>query len=113
MKTIEIVKNADGKFVFSETNVKIKAGQTIKWVAVDADVPHQLVPASEGDALTDTGEFDATNPPTQRFDTPGTINYICAIHPSMRGTITVADTEEAPAEEAAKPAKAQTQAVIR
>ena len=104
-KTIEIVKNAGGKFVFSEPNVEIKPGQSITWMAVDAEVPHQLVPAGEDDAFTDTGTFDATDPPTQSFDTPGTINYICSIHPSMKGTITVADTEEAPAEEPAKPAK--------
>ena len=103
--TIEIVKNAGSKFVFSEPNVEIKPGQSITWMAVDAEVPHQLVPAGEGDAFTDTGTFDATNPPTQSFDTPGTINYICSIHPSMKGTITVADTDETPAEEPAKPAK--------
>ena len=91
--------------MFSEPNVEIKPGQSITWMAVDAEVPHQLVPAGEGDAFTDTGTFDATNPPTQSFDTPGTINYICSIHPSMKGTITVADAEEAPAEEPAKPAK--------
>ena len=91
VKAIAIVKNADGKFVFSDTNAKIKEGQTIKWVAVDSDVPHQLVPDSEADALTDTGAFDSTNPPNQKFATAGTINYHCAVHPkSMRGTITVA-----------------------
>ena len=103
--TIEIVKNAAGKFVFSEPNIDINPGQSITWMAVDAEVPHQLVPAGEGEAFTDTGTFDATNPPTQSFDTPGTINYICSIHPSMKGTITVADTEAAPAEEPAEPRK--------
>jgi plastocyanin len=92
-----IAKNADGKFVFSDTNAKIKEGQTIKWVAVDSDVPHQLVPDSEGDALTDTGAFESTNPPSQKFGGAGTIHYHCAVHPkSMRGTITVA-AAEAPA----------------
>jgi|SoiMethySBSTD1v2_1073268.scaffolds.fasta_scaffold1058349_1 plastocyanin len=91
VKAIAIVKNADGKFVFSDTNAKIKEGQTIKWVAVDSDVPHQLVADSEGDALADTGAFDSTNPPSQKFGTAGTIHYHCAVHPkSMRGTITVA-----------------------
>lgn len=103
VKAIAIVKNADGKFVFSDTNAKIKEGQTIKWVAVDSDVPHQLVPDSEGDPLTDTGAFDSTNPPSQKFGAAGTIHYHCAVHPkSMRGTITVA-AAEAPTGAAAEP----------
>ena len=67
VKAIAIVKNADGKFVFSDTNAKIGEDQTIKWVAVDFDVTHQLVPDSEGDALTDTGAFDSTRSPNQKF----------------------------------------------
>ena len=90
--------------MFSEPNVEIKPGQSITWMAVDAEVPHQLVPAGERDAFTDTGNFDATNPPTQSFDTPGTINYICSIHPSMKGT-SRSRMRRAPAEEPAKPAK--------
>ncbi len=105
-KTIEIVKNADGKFVFSDTNAKITAGQSIKWVAKDADVPHQLVPDTEEDALTDTLTFDAASPPTQKFEAPGTIHYHCAIHPkSMKGTITVTEAAAAPAKEEEAPAK--------
>lgn len=58
VKTIEIVKNAGGKFVFSDANAKVEAGQTVKWVAKYADVPHQLVPDTEDDALADIGAFD-------------------------------------------------------
>ncbi len=103
VKSIAIIKNADGKFVFTDTNAKIKQGQFVKWVAVDSGVTHQLVPDSESDALTDTGAFDSTSSPNQKFETAGTIKYHCAIHPkSMRGTITVS-AAAAPAEEAAKP----------
>ena len=113
VKAIAIVKNADGKFVFSDTNAKIKEGQTIKWVAVDSDVPHQLVPDSEGDPLTDTGAFDSTNPPSQKFGAAGTIHYHCAVHPkSMRGTITVA-AAAAPAGEAAGAAEPKTEPKVQ
>lgn len=109
VKAIAIVKNADGKFVFTDTNAKIREGQSVKWVAVDSGVTHQLVPDSEGDALTDTGAFDSTSSPNQKFATPGTIHYHCAIHPkSMRGTINVAATD-APAEEAKSEPKAQAE----
>jgi plastocyanin len=106
VKSIDIVKNADGKFVFSDTNAKIAAGQSVKWVAKDADVPHQLVPDTDKDALKDTGEFDSTKAPTQKFGAAGTIKYHCAIHPSMKGTITVtaAASEEPPAKAPVKKA---------
>ena len=109
MKSIAIIKNENGKFVFTDTNAKIEEGQTVKWVAVDEGVTHQLVPDSEDDALTDTGAFDSTAPATQKLAATGTIKYHCAIHPkSMRGTITVsaakapAEAAEAPAEEPVK-----------
>jgi plastocyanin len=90
VKTIEIVLNAQGKFVFAEPDAKINAGQSIRWVPKDADVPHHLVPDTANDALKDTGEFDSTNPPTQTFKSPGVIKYHCMIHPAtMKGTITV------------------------
>lgn len=110
VKAIAIVKNADGKFVFTDTNAKIKEGQSVKWVAVDSGVTHQLVPDAESDALMDTGAFDSTTSPNQKFATPGTIHYHCAIHPkSMRGTITVA-ASDAPAEEARSAPKAEPKA---
>jgi plastocyanin len=43
VKAIAIVKNADGKFVFTDADAKIKQGQSVKWVAVDSGVTHQLV----------------------------------------------------------------------
>lgn len=101
-KTIEIVLNDSGEFVFSDTDAKISAGQSITWVA-EGEVPHELVPDSAEDAFVDTLAFDGSNPPTQRFTAPGTVNYHCSIHPkSMRGTIEVA-AAEAPAK---KPATA-------
>lgn len=110
VKSIAIVKNADGKFVFTDTDAKIKEGQSVKWVAVDSGVSHQLVPDSDSDALTDTGVFDSTSSPDQKFEAAGTIKYHCAIHPkSMRATITVA-AAKAPAEEAAKPAEPKAEA---
>lgn len=112
VKAIGIVKNADGKFVFTDPNAKIKQGQTVKWVAVDSDVPHQLVPDSDSDALADTGTFDSTASPSQKLGTAGTIHYHCAVHPkTMRGTINVAATG-APAEGAEAPAEQQPENAV-
>jgi plastocyanin len=110
VKAIAIVKNADGKFVFTDSDAKIKQGQSVKWVAVDSGVTHQLVPDSEGDALTATDVFDSGSSPNQTFDKAGTIKYHCSVHPkSMRGTITVA-AAQAPAEESAAEPKAEPKA---
>ena len=76
-------------------------------MAKDADVPHQLVPDTEDDALTDTSTFDSSTTPTQKFKAAGTIHYHCVIHlKSMKGTIRVTAAAEAPAEPEKPPAKA-------
>lgn len=96
--TVKIVRDASGNFVFDNPDVKIVAGQSITWVALDAQVPHRLVadPANPT-AFKDTGEFNSSNPPTQKFDSPGVIKYFCLIHPAtMRGTITVTAAESGP-----------------
>ena len=112
-KTIEIVKNAGGKFVFSEPNVEIKPGQSIIWMAVDAEVPHQLVPAGEGDAFTDTGTFDATDPPTQSFDTPRH-HQLHLLNPSEHeGDDHRRGCRRGPGRGAGQAGKAQAQAFIR
>lgn len=118
VKSIAIVKNEKGKFVFTDADAKITEGETVRWVAVDEAGVHQLVPDTEKDALKDTGSFNSSAPVAQTFSKPGTIHYHCAIHPkSMRGTITVAaakasnDAAEAPAEARAKeqaPARVET-----
>lgn len=96
--SIGVIKNEKGKFVFTNTNVKIKEGQTVRWVAVDEAGVHQLVPDTEDDALKETDTFDNSAPVSQTFPTAGAIHYHCAVHPkSMRGTITVS-AAQAPAE---------------
>jgi plastocyanin len=71
---------------FDPATVTVKAGGTIQWKNEDT-VNHDAV-AKEGDVpkseLLGEGEtYEAT------FDTPGTIAYVCTVHPGMEGTITV------------------------
>jgi plastocyanin len=96
VKIVDIVRNAEGKFVFAEPDVVIKAGQSVGWVAKDAGVPHVLAAEGDNPLFQETAEFDSTNPVGQQFNEPGEITYICTIHPSMRGTITVVAEAEAP-----------------
>jgi plastocyanin len=115
--SIGVIKNENGKFVFTNPNVTVKEGQTVRWVAVDEAGVHQLVPDTDADAMSETDTFDSTNTVSQKFPTAGTINYHCAVHPkSMRGTITVTaakaseEAEEAPVEEKKVPKKAKPKA---
>jgi plastocyanin len=89
-KTVDIVKNKDGAFVFADDNAKIDAGQSIKWVPKDAGVPHNLVPDNPKDAFKATGLFQSPKTATVKFEKAGVIDYHCTIHPkSMKGKITV------------------------
>jgi plastocyanin len=82
---IEIVRQA-GKFVFADPAVKIDAGQSVEWFSNIPNAPHHLVGAPPFQA---TVRFTPPQTATQKFDTPGVMNYHCTIHPSMQGTITV------------------------
>jgi plastocyanin len=89
-KTINIITNDNGDFVFSDPDVKIEGGQSITWVAIDANVPHHLVGDTSSDNFKEVPTFRKPETPSQTFDTPGVIHYHCTFHPkTLRGTITV------------------------
>ena len=73
-------------FAFSPRTVKVSVGDTIKWSNGDA-APHTVTAKSGGDVdsgtLAQGASFELTP------DQAGTIEYFCAIHPSMTGTIEV------------------------
>jgi hypothetical protein len=69
---------------FAFSSVSVAAGETVTVVNRDA-VPHTVT----GDAF-DTGSIDgASEAAFSAPATPGTFEFFCAIHPSMRGVITV------------------------
>jgi len=72
-------------FTFEPQTLTIHAGTTITWVN-DDDIPH-LVAENEGrfrSAALDTGDSYS-----ETLTAPGTIEYFCALHPHMTGTIVV------------------------
>ena len=76
--TVNIQNNA-----FNPSSLQIPAGSTVKWVNLD---PVQHEPKGnvfDSGPLNQNGVFEHT------FNQAGTYNYVCAIHPSMQGTITV------------------------
>ncbi len=81
---------------FGPQNLIVKAGSTVKVVnddfvlhtvtSTDAD-PSNAQPAPDG--LFDAGILGNGESEQIKFDKEGTYNYFCAIHPYMRGTVTV------------------------
>jgi plastocyanin len=78
---IEIVNQT-----FGPATVEIPAGSTVTWVNNDP-VMHEVAFADI--ALDDSGPLHQSQEFSQRFDTPGTYEYVCGPHPFMTGTIVV------------------------
>ena len=70
-------------FAFSPASISINAGDTITWTNHDS-VPHQIAGNSFGSSPLSNGQSYSF-----KFNSAGTYNYHCAIHPSMTGIITV------------------------
>src|SRR5580704_236015 len=71
-------------FMFSPTNLKVKAGTKITWTNKDEE-PH-TVASDEG--VFRSAALDTDESFSYKFDKPGTYHYTCTIHPRMIGTIT-------------------------
>jgi plastocyanin len=70
-------------FSFTPATMTVPKGTTITWINNDS-APHQISAAGFSSERLATGQsFSFT------FNTVGTFDYICSIHPSMRGTIIV------------------------
>ena len=72
-------------FGFEPASINIKVGESVTWTNTGA-APHT--------ATADDGSFDSKNMAngatfTQAFAKAGTFAYHCAIHPAMKGTVTV------------------------
>jgi plastocyanin len=88
--TVEMAKGSAsntecGDQCYIPNNVKISAGGTVVWKNAD----------SAGHTATDTnGSFDSSlvnagKSFKHKFDTAGTFEYMCVVHPWMKGTVTV------------------------
>jgi plastocyanin len=74
-------------FGFHAADITVAAGTTIEWTNTDP-FNHSVV-AGDGSFHSDElGEGDSFS---YTFDTAGTFNYVCGIHGSMHGTVTVTD----------------------
>jgi hypothetical protein len=64
----------------------VHVGDTITWSNQDI-APHT---ATASDGSFDTGTINPGKSGSHTFTKAGTFAYICSIHPSMKGTVTVA-----------------------
>ena len=72
-------------FAFVPATVTVKAGSTVTWTNKDED-PHTVVAdggAFRSEALGSGGTYSFT------FPTAGTFDYVCSVHPFMRGNVVV------------------------
>jgi plastocyanin len=68
--------------------ITVPAGGSITWTNEDPIAHNVTKESGPGpDFASDTMMKGDTF--TQKFDTPGTIDYVCTIHPQQTGTITV------------------------
>jgi plastocyanin len=72
-------------FAFGPATLTVKAGTAVTWTNQDA--PGHTVTFDSGGVSSDTLRTGATFSHT--FASAGTFTYHCAIHPSMKGSITV------------------------
>ena len=79
-KTVEIQN-----FKFDPAIVKIYVEDTVKFINIDED-PHTV---TAKDGSFDSKGLDKDQTWTYTFTKTGTLPYFCAIHPFMKGTVTV------------------------
>jgi plastocyanin len=96
-QTTQAVTIAD--FAFSPASLTINVGDTVTWTNQDS-ATHT---ATATDGSFDTGNLAQGASGSITFDTAGTFNYICSIHPQMTGTIIVQEAGAEPTAEATTP----------
>jgi len=77
---------------FQPGSIEVVAGETVTWSNDDRE--GHTVTAIEGGF--DSGIMTVGDAFSTTFETAGTFDYLCAIHPEMTGTVTVLEPEAAP-----------------
>jgi plastocyanin len=73
-------------FKFAPASTSVHVGDTITWTNQDI-APHT---ATANDGSFNTGSLSQGKSGSHTFTKAGSFAYICSIHPSMKGTVTVA-----------------------
>lgn len=73
-------------FAFNQKIINIKKGDTVVWTNKDS-APHTVTGNNNSPA---SGTLNKNETFSFIFNTAGTFNYYCAFHPSMTGSVVVA-----------------------
>jgi len=73
-------------FAFSPSTIIIKAGTKVTWINTDS-VPHTIT--SDSGSLLNSQQLTSGQSFSFTFNDPGSVNYHCAIHPTMKGSVVV------------------------
>ncbi len=75
---------------FDPDSVTVKVGGTVKWTN-NEDVPHDVTKEDGPGADFSSGNGNMKKGDTfeQTFKEAGTVNYVCTVHPNMKGTVNV------------------------
>ena len=73
--------------VFTPGNLHVSAGQVVTFAF--GSLAHNVFFAAQAGAPADIPGTNANTSITRQFNTPGTFNYTCHIHPQMQGSIVV------------------------
>ena len=73
-------------FSFGPNTLKVTAGQQVTWTNAD-DTPHQITLVGADARRSDV--MLKGQSATMQFDAEGNIAYICGLHPTMKGSLTV------------------------
>jgi plastocyanin len=96
---------AISNYQWSSPNIQVDLGEHVTWYWVGPDVVHSVTGNSDNDAGIDS---DPGNPLPDHpvgdsfqvgFDQPGVYQFQCKLHSTVRGTITVSDTQGDPVAE--------------
>ena len=74
------------EFLFGPEKIEVLKGQFISWTNTD-DSPHQVT--VQGASTLRTPILLKGQSTTLKFEHPGTYDYICGLHPAMKGRIEV------------------------
>lgn len=72
-------------FAFQSANIQVRTGTTVTWTNQDT-APHSV---TFKNGMKDSGLLSQGQSFSYTFNTPGTYQYYCTVHPSMVATVTV------------------------
>ena len=72
-------------FAYQMANIQVRAGTTVTWTNQD-NVPHSV---TFKNGIKDSGLLSQGQSFSYTFNTPGTYQYYCTVHPYMVATVTV------------------------